>query len=202
MARQARHSREEFRELALDTAQAIVAEQGMTALTARAVAARMGYSVGMLYTAFDGIEEMIVHMHARTLDALYDALAASPRSGKPEADLQALLDSYLAFVRDRRAAWAMLFTDRQPDGAPIPLPAWYLEQIARVFGLLEEILAPLFAPGEAAARARAARLLWIALHGVWTLSAGERLEIVTPESAEAVARHMVEVFVKGLSAPR
>ena len=198
MARTAKHSKQELRDMALAAARAVIAEEGSRNITVRAVAARMGYSVGTIYNIFEGLEELVAALNAETLDALYDALSQAPITGKPEADLHALLDRYLDFVAANRREWTMMFDERLPE-AKAP-PAWYLEKVAQVFTLLGRMLSPLFAPGEEADLTSAVRLLWIAMHGVWTLDAGGKLFIVTNDPVEKVAHDMVDMFLAGLGA--
>jgi len=198
MARTAKHSKQELRDMALAAARAVIADEGWRNLNVRAVAARMGYSVGTIYNIFEGLEELVAWLNAETLDALYEALARAPVTGRPETDLHALLDRYLDFIAANRREWTMLFDDRLPEaGAP---PAWYLEKVAQVFTLLGRMLQPLFGPGEEADLTRAVRLLWIAMHGVWSLDAGGKLFIVTQDPVEKVAHEMVDLYLAALRA--
>jgi AcrR family transcriptional regulator len=200
MARTAKHSKQELRDMALAAARAIIAEDGTRNLNVRAVAARMGYSVGTIYNIFEGLEELVAALNAKTLDALYQALSRAPVTGKPEIDLHALLDRYLEFIAANRREWTMIFEERPPEAAAPP--AWYMEKVAQVFTLLGRMLQPLFAPGEEEELTRAVRLLWIAMHGVWTLDAGGKLFIVTDDPVEKVAHEMVDLYLAGLRARR
>lgn len=105
MARTAKHSKPELRDMALEAARAIIAEEGTRNITVRAVATRMGYSVGTIYNIFEGLEDLIAALNAETLDALHGVLARVPVTGKPETDLHALLDGYLEFVTAHRRNW-------------------------------------------------------------------------------------------------
>ncbi|MEN8195309.1 MAG: TetR/AcrR family transcriptional regulator [Pseudomonadota bacterium] len=200
MARTAKHSKQELRAMALAAARAVIAEEGSGNLNVRAVAARMDYSVGTIYNIFEGLEELVAAINAETLDALYDALSQAPVTGKPETDLHALLDRYLEFIAANRREWTMMFDERLPE-AKAP-PAWYLEKVAQVFTLLGRMLQPLFAQGEEEDLSRAVRLLWIAMHGIWTLDAGGKLFIVTNDPVEKVAHDMVDQFLAGLRGRR
>ena len=93
-----------------------------------------------------------------------------------------------------------MFDERLPE-AKAP-PAWYLDKVAQVFTLLGRMLQPLFGPGEEAELARAVHLLWISMHGVWSLDAGGKLFIVTNDPAEKTAHDMVDLFLAGLRARR
>ena len=200
MARTAKHSKDELREMALAAARAVIAEQGSRDISVRAIAARMGYSVGTIYNIFEGLEELIAHLNAETLDALHEALARVPVTGRPETDLHALLDGYLEFVTANRQGWTMMFEARPPE-AKAP-PPWYLERVARVFTLLGRMLQPLFGPGEEAELTRAVHLLWISMHGLWTLAADGKLFIVSRDPVEKIAHDMVDIYLAGLRARR
>ena len=198
MGRRPRHSKEEFQGIALAAAQAIIAEEGLQSLNVRALAARMGCSVGTIYNIFEGIEELVALVNGQTLDSLYDVLSRAPVTGSPERDLHVLLDLYLGFVTERQNSWNLLFEERLPD-AKEP-PGWYFEKIARLFTLLARILAPLFGPDQKEELADAVRLLWISLHGVWSLNARGHLPIVTGDPLDAVAHAMVDAHLAGLRA--
>lgn len=199
MGRRAKHSKEEFREIALAAAAEIVAERGPGDLTVRAVAARMGCAVGSLYNNFESAEDLIAHVNGRTLDSLYDATAAVPLTGVPEDDLHRILDAYLNFIAENRSSWKVLFDERRPE--TFEAPDWYLGKIERLFGLLEDALRPLFPQGGEAGRPRAAaRLLWSALHGVWSLEAADTLAAVSVPPMEQSAREMLDIFLAGLRA--
>ena len=71
MARTAKHSKRELRDMALAAARAVIADEGWPGLNVRAVAARMGYSVGTIYNIFEGLEDLVA--------ALQDMLC----TGKP-----------------------------------------------------------------------------------------------------------------------
>ncbi|MDH3229838.1 MAG: TetR/AcrR family transcriptional regulator [Alphaproteobacteria bacterium] len=198
MGRRPKHSKAEFQNIALAAAQAIIAEEGLQSLNVRAVAARMGCSVGTIYNFFAGIEELVALVNAETLDALHDKLSQAPVTGRPEHDLHVLLDLYLQFVGERECSWILLFEERLPE-AKEP-PDWYFEKIARLFTLLARILEPLFRPDQEAELARAVRLIWISLHGVWSLNARGHLSIVTVDPLATIAHSMVDTYLAGLRA--
>ena len=59
MARRSDHSREELREMALAATEEIIDQQGLAGLTARKVAAGIGYTVGTLYLVFRNLDDLI-----------------------------------------------------------------------------------------------------------------------------------------------
>lgn len=186
--------------MALAKARDIVEAGGLQQLTVRRLAGRMGYSVGTVYNLFESIDEIVLRLHAHTLDALYDTLAAAPAEATPEENMREMIDAYFRFTRENPHRWSLIFEQRQTGNGAVP--DWYLEKIGRLFMLLEDHLAPLFGPGEGEARRRAARALWCGLHGIWSLAAGGKLAVVTHDPMEEVTGTLVEVFIAGLRARR
>ena len=60
MGRRSQHSPEVLREMILDAAEAIVAEGGLTLLSAREIAKRIEYSPGTLYNIFQNLDDVVV----------------------------------------------------------------------------------------------------------------------------------------------
>ncbi len=200
MGRRSDHSREELYDLALTAARGIVTNDGLSALTARKVAQAIGYSPGTLYNVFDDLDDLIVHMNGRTLDALFDDLAAIPQTGDPARDLNALLTGYLDFLDGNRNLWAVLFEHRLSAGQT--LPDWYVQKIDRVLGLIEAALARRLPDLDDDSLKGAARVLWASLHGICSLSGAGKLQIVSDQTVHAMAETLMSCFVAGLEQTR
>jgi AcrR family transcriptional regulator len=196
MARRADHSREELYENAMRAARRIVEAGGYRALTARNVADAIGYSPGTLYNVFENLDDLIVHLNGRTLDALYDRLVHQEAATSPEESLGILLDGYLGFLDDHPKLWNVLFEYSLPEG--FELPEWYALKVNKVLGLLEDALSPLFSRQEADAKANAARILWAGLHGICSLSGSGKLQVVTTQPVRAMAEGLLANYVAGL----
>ena len=196
MARRSDHSREQLYALALGAAERIVEADGLRRLTARNVADAIGYSPGTLYNVFENLDDLILHLNAHTLDLLYEALSQALVTGAPDRDIDALLEVYLEFLPDHPGLWAALFEYVRPDGAG--LPDWYQLKIARVLGLLEAALAPLFGGGKTAQLTHAARVLWAGLHGIYALEAGGKLDVVGNDTFRDMAKTLTRTFLAGL----
>ena len=168
MGRRTDHSRTDLREMILSAAEQIIDELGGSDLTARRIADRIGYSPGTLYNVFADLDDLIVHVNARTLDALHKAcLRIAPRA-TPEETLRAYAKTYVRFTEKRRRRWAMLLGDRSPH---LPgLPDWYQAKVNRLLALVEDGLSPLFDDAEKPLRQRAARVLWASIHGISSLA--------------------------------
>lgn len=184
--------------MAMSAARDIVQKDGLRALTARSIAASIGYSPGTLYNLFENLDELELHVNASTLDALYAAVSAKNRSGDPEADLNRLLEHYLDFLNGNSELWAAIFDYRRPSSSA--LPEWYLDRVRKLMQLVEDALSPIFADGEDEERREAASVLWSGLHGICTLAQDGRLSIVSAQSVPQMARSLIANYLVGLRA--
>jgi AcrR family transcriptional regulator len=166
VGRRSDHTREELRERILSAGEEIVARSGVEGLTARRLAEQIGYSVGTLYNFFEDIDDLVVHLNARTLDHMYAACARVTKRLGPEDALRAYARAYLRFTKEHDRSWAMLLDGSSHHHSE--LPDWYNTKVGRLLGLVEEVLAPLIL-GEKD-RKRSARVLWASLHGIVSLA--------------------------------
>jgi len=191
-----RPAQTDLRERLIDEAEAIIAAGGLGSLTARSLAARAGCAVGSIYNAFKDLDDLILAVHARTLDRLGETLAAEHgRPLDPQAKLLALAERYIAFIERNPHPWLALFEHRLPEGRAVP--AWYQAKLNALFAIVEEIVDPLVA-GDPGARRREARILWASLQGICSLGVTDKLDLVSDESVRRLATSMVSTHVAGL----
>lgn len=198
MARRSDHSREQLADMALAAAAKLAERDGLRGVTARGIAREIGYTVGTLYNVFDNLDDLLRHMNAATMDALYEHVTAEPVDADPERALRGLARRYLAFVGAHPRLWSAVIEFESQDGAPAP--DWYAHKAQRLVQLGEDAIAGLFGPRETAARRRNAYVLWSALYGVTALAQTTSL----PESAtpDALIDALVTTYVAGLKARR
>lgn len=200
MARRSDHSREEIKEMALAAAGTIVEQEGSKKLTARNVAAAIGYTVGTLYLVFKNLDDLVLHLNARTLDDLHEWLQArTESSADPQRQLQALADAYIDYAVNHTARWNLLFESIAGDDHN--LPDWYLQRLGKVFGLIESALTPLIDHQGQEAIVQAARVLWASVHGICTLKIRHRLDLAGGQSTGEMAAMLIDNFLKGFTQP-
>jgi len=192
MARRSDHTREELHGMILDAAREIVDRQGLARLTTRRVADAIGYSSGTLYNLFKDLDDIVVHLNARTLDALFDEFAAVPRSDDVEATLGAFADRYIDFVAERPRLWGLLFQNLPNQS---PRPQWYYARMDRLFDLVHEALDPVFEPGEEREKHDAARVLWSGLHGMCSLATEQ--VILSWDEVRRLSKVMIALCLAG-----
>jgi AcrR family transcriptional regulator len=193
MARRSDHTREELRNLAIQTGYELIDLKGFSALSARQIAANMGYTVGTLYNVFGTLELLILHIHAQTLDEWHAHLVQGLKRCKSDP-LHFLARGYIAFARKHYNRWTALFEYHTPDNG---VPDWYAEKLNRLFELVEAALLPHLENDHVKARHNA-KILWASIHGICILSLSGKLDKVGSEKAETLVDSLLETYLRGL----
>jgi AcrR family transcriptional regulator len=197
MGRRSTHTPQQLRELILDAAQDIIEAQGIAGLSAREIARRIGYSPGTIYNMFENLDDVVLNIEARVLDALDQRLAGLLNDGDACTRVTRLALTYLAFTHEKPKLWNLLFEHHMPAGAA--LPSWYQQKLETLMSRVETALAPEFGPGQDTERQRAARVLWAGVHGITSLSTADKLSVVTTETANRLIEDLVATYLSGLS---
>lgn len=198
MARRSDHSREQLAEMAVSAATKLAEADGLRGVTARGIAREIGYTVGTLYNVFDNLDDLLRHMNAATMDALYEHVTAEPVDEDPEVALRELARRYLGFVGAHPRRWSAVIEFEPQDGAATP--AWYQQKAQRLVQLGGDAIAGLFGPRESAARRRHAYVLWSALYGVTALA--QTASLPEGETPDALIDALVTTYIAGLAAGR
>lgn len=196
MGRRSTHTPDQLRELILDAAQAIIETNGLVGLSAREIARRIGYSPGTIYNMFQNLDDVVLHIEARVLDALDERIQAAMSVGPAEERVSRLAETYLAFTHERPKLWNLLFEHYMPAGADTP--PWYQLKLETLMGRVETALSPVFPAGMEQDRQRAARVLWAGVHGITSLSTANKLSNVTTEAATMLVRDLIHNYLAGV----
>jgi AcrR family transcriptional regulator len=197
MGRRSTHTPQQLRELILDAAQDIIDAQGLAGLSAREIARRISYSPGTIYNIFANLDDVVLNVEARVLDAL-DKRLSDINQADGGGRLIRIAHAYLAFTQEKPRLWNLLFEHHLP--ADVDLPAWYKQKLEGLMGHVERALAPHFAPGREADLQRASRVLWAGVHGITSLSTADKLSVVTTETAARLIDDLIGTYMAGLSA--
>jgi AcrR family transcriptional regulator len=196
MARRSSHTPQQLRALILDAAQEIIEAQGLAGLSAREIARRIGYSPGTIYNIFANLDDVVLNVEARVLDALDKRLSEVMQGNDGGDPLIRVAHAYLAFTQDKPRLWNLLFEHHMPAGTE--LPAWYQQKLEGLTAQVERALAPHFAPGSEAELRRASRALWAGVHGITSLSTADKLSVITTETAGRLIDDLVGTYLAGL----
>jgi AcrR family transcriptional regulator len=198
MGRRSTHTPDQLRHHILDAAQSIIETNGLAGLSAREIARRIGYSPGTIYNMFQNLDDVVLHIEARVLDALDERLAAALDAGPAEERVSRLAEAYLTFTQERPKLWNLLFEHYMPEDSQTP--AWYQQKLETLMGRVETAMAPLFPPGSDLERQRAARVLWAGVHGITSLATANKLSNVTNEAANLLVRDLIRNYLAGVAA--
>ncbi|MGJ8584084.1 MAG: TetR/AcrR family transcriptional regulator [Marinosulfonomonas sp.] len=197
MARRSDHSRTELKGLVLETATRIIAEQGLSALTARKIASEIGYSPGSIYNVVEDLDELIGLVNEGTMRKLNTDLAAIDMTGNALADAGQVLDVYIKFRNEHSGLWeANLNHAVRQD---VQQPAGYVEQTEVSFKIAARAIGPAF-NGDIAKTQLAVRVLWASLQGIFSVSDSATVFQDGVDSQRQMADNLVETYLKGVSA--
>ncbi len=198
MGRRSVHTADELRELILTAATGLIENGGLASLSAREIARRIEYSPGTLYNVFENLDDLVLTIEGRMLDALADKLAQVPSDTDPQTHLQHLAETYLQFTHDNPKLWNLLFEHHLPANRRIP--DWYQAKLDDLLGRIEAAISPLVSNGDEMALKRAARVLWAGVHGITSLSTADKLSNITADSARPLVEDLVKTYLAGLRA--
>lgn len=135
---------------------------GFARFSAREVAKRIGYSIGTIYNVFQSHDLLILALNARTLEQ-WEAHLRARLAQRPDERLRALVEAYFEFALLHRHAWAALYDHRLPDDQP--MPAYYVERLTALTGIVLDEVAAALPPDRAGNAAPLARSLLASVHG-------------------------------------
>ena len=78
------------------------------------------------------------------------------------------------------------------------IPAWYRMKLDGLMARIEEALAPVM-DTDAAARQRAARVLWAGVNGITSFATADELSNITSDAAGPLVHDLVSTYLAGLT---
>ncbi len=198
MGRRNEHSREELRDMVLKAATQLIAEEGLSALSARRIATQIGYSASSLYNIFSSFDDIVMQVNEHTLMELSEILAQVARAhDDPQRCIQALGRAYITFAITHRQRWRAIFDHRMPDGQRVS--ETFAHQVAVLFGWVQAPLAQLVPCASEAEITLAAHALWGGVHGIATLWIEQKLQAGGLSTAEELVEHLIAQYLRGLT---
>lgn len=138
MARRSEHSQEEIKNMVLEASEEIIQDEGFSALKVRRIAADIGYTVGSIYMVFSNMNDLNMHIKARTWQNLAESLKAQVQQPVLANSINEYALNYLDFSVNNEGLWRMLFEHQLPVGEPIP--SWYLRERYSVIEFFYQLL--------------------------------------------------------------
>ena len=171
MARRSDHTRQELSTLILDAARQIIQEKGVSGLSTRKIADRIGYTVGTLYHVFINIDDILAQINANTLEDLSEKLILSVRSEDASiCALKSLAHTYITFSYHNHNLWALLFEYKLKKE---PLPDWYRERMQNFLMLLNALVAKVIRDDGVNINL-ISNMFWSYLHGICAITQSKK----------------------------
>lgn len=194
MARRNDHTREELRDLVINSSIELIKTDGFVNFSTRKVASKIGYSVGTLYNVFDNHDDIILHVNERTLDDFYNYLVAALKERGSENPIKTLATNYFQYAKENYSIWSVLFEYKLHDLKTHP--DWYRKKIDRFVALVEDQLTN--SVSDSKKRNIDAKLLWTGIHGLTVLTFSDKLRSVADEPVEELIDAFVGLCLGGL----
>jgi AcrR family transcriptional regulator len=180
----------------VDAAEAVLVREGPGGVTVRAVAIEAGVAPMGVYNRFGSKEGLVEALLIRGFEGLRQAVA-SHGEADPIDRLRQSGVRYRQFALGHREQYLVMFGGTLAAGEPTPE---LRECSGAAFGALVDhvstaMAAGRFAPGDPR---DVAQQIWSAVHGSVMLEMGEHMPI---DDTEANYRHLLELLIRGLSAP-
>ena len=194
MARRSEHSLEELKAMVLDAAETIVIEEGFPALKVRKIALDIGYTVGSIYMVFANMADLIMHINARTLDAIAAQLD-QVQDSSAEQSIETLARTYLSYAVQNFNRWRNIF--ECPLSANAEIPGWYREKVDKVLAPVQARFTELAPELSEDHRKRASKALWCGVHGICVFSLTGKQDKAGINDIEETIVFLVRNFMRG-----
>lgn len=211
---------DEVRKKVIAATLALMDEGGLEEVKARAIARRVGISVGSIYNMFGSVDDLLQVANTYILADMSqkgqinaaeceNELTRKIANGEIEDNAQtkllfrflSLAKTYMDFVENNANRWgAMLaFNQNRSEGVA---DEWYMDQQAALFGLVGNVLATTDLGKDKETRMIAARALWSAVHGIVTMNYVGQASKQAREFTWQQIELLVTVFVAGVFAQK
>ena len=196
MARQRKHNTEDLIEMALGAAEKLIISGGLPALSGRKVSAEIGYSVGSLYTVFENLDDLILQVNTRTLEAMKASMEkAAKQCSTPEMCIKAMAHAYVEYACMNIGLWTAVYEHDLPKETP--LPGWYIIKVENMFELVETQLSSV--PGLSKNKiSEVAKTLWCGVHGICLLAATRKYEAANVANVNPLIDGLITNYMAGL----
>lgn len=196
MGRRGDHSYDELSKMIIEAAYELMEKEGYTNISTRKIAAQIGYTVGTLYNIYKNLDDIFVHINARTIEKLHSTLNKALDSSKSKDSVRALAHAYIQFSKDNFNLWSMLFEYRFPPEHV--MPKWYMEKINSLYLIVGKSISQLAPRMDEAQLKSVIMVLWAGIHGICALSIKGKLDRAGSESAQALVENFIDNYMRGL----
>lgn len=183
----------DLRKLILKASTELIEANGLSGLSAREIARRVGYSPGTIYNVFENLDDLVLTIEGQVLDRLEERLRTVAPQGAAADHVMNLAAEYLQFAQDNPKLWNLLSGHQLPAGKSVP--DWYQQKLQEIRAVIEEALRPVLQqrsdlPNQVSA-------FWAGIHGITALATSDKLPIAPADRAPAQVKGLVSSFLRG-----
>jgi AcrR family transcriptional regulator len=191
-----------LKEACVQAAREVIAEHGVESLSMRDVARKLDISHQAPYRHFESRDHLLAEIMRRCFADFAQHLDERPRTGNPEADLEAMGHAYLNYARQKPLEYRLMF------GTPWPEPAQHpalVQHAVHAFNLLRDSLRAMHGhrPEQHAQADREAMFIWSTLHGMASITQANVMQHLNLASGveQALPSDLMARIGLGLSLP-
>ena len=199
MTRKTAERRGALRDRLIDIAEVRMRDGGIAALRARDLAAAAGCAVGAIYNVFDDMTGLILSVNGRTFRRLGKDVSekvAEVAEAPPVERLVTMAKAYLVFAAENPSLWRSLFDVEMSVDQDVP--AWYLDELGRLFSIIAAPLAELHPDKSASEIDLMTRALFSSIHGIVLLGLERRISGVPVGQIES----QIEFVLRNIATAR
>jgi AcrR family transcriptional regulator len=197
VGRRSDHTIHELTSMIIDAACKIIEKHGFEKLSTRKIAAEIGYTVGTLYNLFKNLDDIIINVNNKTLDALIIVLnkaLADPSEDK----IKNIALAYQEFALSQKNLWLLLFEYQFPDNQEFP--RWYKEKIDKLFEIVGSAIKVNAKSMDATDTKHSIAVLWSGIHGICLLNHKGKFKRVGINDTQALLSNFIDNYLVGLNA--
>jgi AcrR family transcriptional regulator len=163
MARRGNHTLEQIKEMVIEAAEELVVQGGLNQLRVRNIAVKIGYTVGSIYMVYENMNDLILHIKGRTLDAIVDEMD-QVTGENPVIALEELANIYVNYANENLNRWSMVFEHQQQPNHDAP--EWYRNKLDKLFSKFDAQFAALNPKLTASQRKQTVVSFFGGVHGI------------------------------------
>ncbi|MEY4768287.1 MAG: hypothetical protein RL637_926 [Pseudomonadota bacterium] len=196
MGRRSEHATQKIKEIILKAAETIVIEDGFSALKARELAMEMGYTIGIIYTNFENMNDIAIQIKSRTIQQFLQECQQINMLSFPEQQLLILAQTYATFAQQNFNRWRMVFEYCQQSKLVIPQECD--AGVMQLINTLSELFEQLIQTHQPYSSQQAARNFCCSIHGICLIYINQKnLSAETIQTLNQQLYYFVQQFIQG-----
>lgn len=193
--------REEMRQLICRTAMKLFLDEGFEKVSMRAIAEKIEYTPGALYSYFEDKDAILYTLHEQGFRMLHERLGGVDAALGPFDRLEAMGRLYLRFALENPEYYDLMFINGATIARALEEKDW--EPGRSAYDLLRQQVRKCQEDGSLPAHEleSATFAMWSNVHGIASLAIKRRLVMVPPDQVEAAIDAAFDFIMKGLRQP-